>query len=96
MRGEARDDQLIVMTREEIKRASNNEDKRLKPLKFDGVPETAEPISAASGPKFTILWEHVNEVSITTGKLKSKPEVEFQHGCSWFSQPGSGYNSAVD
>jgi len=25
------------------------------PLKFVGVPQTPEPISAVSGPKFTIL-----------------------------------------
>ena len=28
--------------------------------KFAGVPQTPEPISAANGPKFTILWGHVN------------------------------------
>ena len=31
-------------------------------LKFAGVPQTTEPISAASGPKFTILWGHVEEI----------------------------------
>jgi len=31
-------------------------------LIFAGVPQTPEPISAASGPKFAILWEHVEEV----------------------------------
>jgi len=30
-------------------------------LKFAGVPQTRQQISAASGPKFTILW-HVGEV----------------------------------
>jgi len=33
-----------------------------KPLKFVGVPETPEPISAASGPKFTILWGHMEDI----------------------------------
>ena len=33
-----------------------------KPLKFVGVPQTPEPISAVSGPKFTILSGHVEEV----------------------------------
>ena len=33
-----------------------------KPLKFVGVPQTPEPISAVSGPKFTILLGHVGEV----------------------------------
>jgi len=33
-----------------------------KPLKFPGMPQTNETISAASGPKFAILWGHVKEV----------------------------------
>jgi len=35
------------------------------PFKFAGVPQTAGSISAdsaASGPKFTILWGHVKDV----------------------------------
>jgi len=32
------------------------------PLKFAEVPQTTGPISAASGPKFAILWRHVEEV----------------------------------
>ena len=31
-------------------------------MKFVGVPQTPEPISAVSGPKFTILSGHVEEV----------------------------------
>jgi len=31
-------------------------------LKLAGVPQTNETISAASGPKFTILWGHVEEI----------------------------------
>jgi len=31
-------------------------------LKVAGVPQTPETISAASGPKFTILWAHVEEI----------------------------------
>jgi len=30
--------------------------------KFAGVPQTPKPISAANGPKFTILWGHVKEI----------------------------------
>ena len=37
-------------------RPCSDDAKTQKPLKFDGVPQTNEPISAASGPKFTILW----------------------------------------
>jgi len=31
-------------------------------LKLAGVPQTTVPISAASGPIFTILWGHLEEV----------------------------------
>jgi len=34
----------------------SNAAKTRKPLKVAGVPQTPETISAASGPKFTILW----------------------------------------
>jgi len=31
-------------------------------LKFAGVPQTTGPISVTSGPKFTILWGHVEDI----------------------------------
>jgi len=31
-------------------------------LKFAGVPQTTGSISAASGPKFTILWGHAEDI----------------------------------
>ena len=40
----------------------SNASKKQNPLKFVGVPQTPEPISAVSGPKFTILSGHVEEV----------------------------------
>ena len=40
----------------------SNAAKTQNPLKFAGVPQTGKPISAASGPKFTILSGHVEEV----------------------------------
>ena len=40
----------------------SNAAKTRNPLKFSGVPQTNETISAASGPKFTILWRHVEEI----------------------------------
>ena len=40
----------------------SNATKTQNPLKLDGVPQTTIPISATSGPKFTILWEHVEEI----------------------------------
>jgi len=35
---------------------SSNAAKTRNPLKFAGVPQTPEPISAVSGPTFAILW----------------------------------------
>jgi len=40
----------------------SNAAKAQNPLKFAGVPQTNEMISAASGPKFTILWGRVVEI----------------------------------
>ena len=40
----------------------SNAAKTRKPLKFAGVPQTTEPISAVTGPTFAILWGHVNEI----------------------------------
>ena len=36
--------------------------KKRRRMKFAGVPQTNERISAASEPKFTILWGHVEEI----------------------------------
>ena len=40
----------------------SNAVKTPNPLKLPGVSQTKETISAASGPKFTILWGHVEEI----------------------------------
>ena len=40
----------------------SNAAKTRNPLKLPGVPQTNETISAASGPKFTILCGHVEEI----------------------------------
>ena len=40
----------------------SNAAKTRNQLKFAGVPQTPEPISAVSGPKFTLLSRHVEEV----------------------------------
>jgi len=42
----------------------SNAAKTWNPLKLPGVPQTPETISAASGPKLTILWGHVQEISL--------------------------------
>jgi len=40
----------------------SNAAKMRNPLKFAGVPQTPEPISPASAPKFTVLSGHVEKV----------------------------------
>jgi len=40
----------------------SNVAKTRNPLKFAGAPQTHQQISAVSGPKFTILSGHVEEV----------------------------------
>jgi len=40
----------------------SNAAKTRNPLKFAGVPQTTGSISAASGPKFTILWRQLEEL----------------------------------
>ena len=40
----------------------SNAAKMQNPLKLAGLPQTTGSISAASGPKFTILWGHVEEI----------------------------------
>jgi len=42
----------------------SNAAKARNPLKFAGVPQTTGSILAARGPKFTILWEHVEKISL--------------------------------
>jgi len=42
----------------------SNAAKTRNPLKLGGVPQTTGSISAASGPKFTILWVHVEEILV--------------------------------
>jgi len=40
----------------------SNAAKKRNLLKFAGVPQTHQQISAASGLKFTILWRHAEEI----------------------------------
>ena len=44
----------------------SNAAKTRRPLKFGGVPQTGQPISAAGRPKFTILWGHVEDILLLT------------------------------
>ena len=40
----------------------SNAAKTQRPLEFGGVPQTGQPMSAASTLKFTILWGHVVDI----------------------------------
>ena len=42
----------------------SNEGKTRSPLKFAGVPQTRQQISAASRPKSTILWGHLEDIGL--------------------------------
>ena len=42
----------------------SNAAKTRNPLKFAGVPQTTGWISAVCRPKFTILWGHVEDISL--------------------------------
>jgi len=44
----------------------SNAAKTRNPLKFAGVPQTGKPISAVSGPTFTTLWEHMEDILLFT------------------------------
>jgi len=48
------------------RRQCSNAAKTRNPLTliFVGVPQTTGPISAACGPKFSILWGHVEEIGL--------------------------------
>jgi len=45
-------------------RTVTNAVKTRNPLKLPGVPQTNAKISAASGPKFTILWGQLEEILV--------------------------------
>jgi len=44
------------------RRRCSKEGKTQNPLKFAGVPQTRLQISAVNGPKFAILWGHVEDI----------------------------------
>ena len=48
------------------------------PLKFAGVPQTRQQVSAVSVPKFTILWGHVGEILLFNNFF---PTVDMCLGC---------------
>ena len=46
------------------RRRCSNESKTPNPLKFAGVPQTPEPISAVSGPKFATSRKYGGDVAV--------------------------------
>jgi len=53
----------------------SNAAKTRNQLKFGGVPQTNETISAASGPKFTILWGHLEDILLLNKLFSDCPYV---------------------
>ena len=56
----------------------SNAAKTRNPLKSVGVPQTRQPISAVSGPMFTILWGHLEDVLLLNTFF---PIVDMCLGC---------------
>jgi len=56
-----------VSALDEVDHASD-EAKTRNRLKFAGVPQTRQRISAVNGPKFTILRGHVEEILLFYGR----------------------------
>jgi len=46
------------------RRRCSNEANRRNPLKFAGVPQTPEPTSAVSGPKFIVLRKSAGDIDV--------------------------------
>jgi len=55
--------------------------KTRNPLKLGGVPQTTGSISAAGGPKFTILWGHVAEILLLNEFFFRLSTVDACHSC---------------
>jgi len=54
----------------------SNAAKTRNQLKFGGVPQTNETIAAASGPKFTILWRHLQDILLLNIFFEEKKKKE--------------------
>ena len=66
----------------------SNATKTRNPLKLPGVPQTNETISAAGGPKFTILWGHVEEILLLNKVFF--PIVDTCHSCEDIARQNCG------
>jgi len=65
----------------------SNAAKTRNPLKLPGVHQTNEKISAASGPKFTILWGHVEKILLLN---KFFPIVDTYLSCKDIARQSCG------
>jgi len=70
----------------------SNAAKSRNPLKFAGMPQTNETISAASGPKFTILCGHVEEILLLN---KFFPFVDTCLNCEDIARQSDGAQMAI-
>ena len=52
----------FLVGRRKVWLTPSNAAKTQNQLKSGGVPQTNETISAVSGPKFTILWGHLEDI----------------------------------
>ena len=57
--------------------AMHNAAKTRNLLKFAGMPQTNKTISAASGPKFTILCGHIDEILLLNKFLSDCPYMPY-------------------
>ena len=64
--------------------------KTRNPLKFAGVPQTTGSISAASGPKFTILWGHMRETLMLNKVASFFPIVNTCLNCEDIARKSCG------
>jgi len=71
----------------ECRIACSNAAKTRNPLKFAGVPQTRQRISAASGPKVTILWGHVKKILLLN---KFFPIVDMCLSCEDIARQSCG------
>jgi len=65
----------------------SNAAKTRNPLKLVSLPQTTGSISAASGPKFTILWGHVVEILLLN---KFFPVVDTRLNCEDIARQSCG------
>ena len=64
----------------------SNAAKTQNPLKFAGVPQTCQRISAASRPKFTVLRGRLQEILLLNFFVLANSNRTCGHSCKLFAQ----------